>query len=497
MREQPNILFIMTDQQRTDSLGCYGSTCIKTPHIDQLAAKGTLFDHCYANNTICTPSRASLFTGKHLPGHGVYQVYDQLPDSEKLFPHTLQEAGYQTALFGKLHVSGRTFEKDRRNKRDGFEIYEHGINPYEVTGLYNSYGDWLKERHPGVYERIRQQKRGAGHIEAEAHFTAWAAERTVDFIKHRRDGRPFFCYMSVLDPHDPYGSYPLECADRVDAERIPEPRGKGDGPLTRAHRAEHEHNYLGGYDGYTREDIMKMRLGYHAAVAFVDEQVGKVVAALKEAGIWDNTAIVFTSDHGDMLGDHGVLVKGATFFDEATKVPLIVRLPGQTTGKRVASIVQLHDLAATMLGLAGVDPQTIAADMPDSRPLPGLHDADGREERARDYAVCLYRNSGISDQKRHFDPPIHGSMLRTNRFKLTVYHDGADSPEQPAGELYDMANDPSEQINLWFDPGMLQVKQQLVLQLTNWIVSQEIGSLGGRGGRDLPDKTQTYELKAF
>ena len=122
MAKQNNILLILTDQQRWDSLGCYGTPGVHTPNLDRLASEGIIFDRCYANATICTPSRACLWTGKHIPGHGVHALHDCLPNNEILFPKRLQQIGYRTALIGKLHVSGHYHENDGRHPNDGFDM---------------------------------------------------------------------------------------------------------------------------------------------------------------------------------------------------------------------------------------------------------------------------------------------------------------------------------------------------------------------------------------
>ena len=141
-----NILLILTDQQRWDSLGCYGTAGVHTPNLDALAAAGMRYDRCYNNATLCTPSRATLWTGKHMPGHGVHALHDCLPEDEELFPKRLQEAGYETALFGKLHVSGHTREAERRHPNDGFDVYEWAPDPSGPWGFDNAYLQWLEQR---------------------------------------------------------------------------------------------------------------------------------------------------------------------------------------------------------------------------------------------------------------------------------------------------------------------------------------------------------------
>ena len=148
MSKQPNVLFIMSDQQRFDSLGCYGCRAVPTPNLDRLAEEGVLFENCYANNTICTPSRASVFTGKPLPGHSVYRLHDIMPKDQSPFPKHLKEKGYRTAIFGKLHVSGRIHEKTNRLAKDIFDIYEYTLSPHDLTGPHNAYAKWLKQNIP-------------------------------------------------------------------------------------------------------------------------------------------------------------------------------------------------------------------------------------------------------------------------------------------------------------------------------------------------------------
>jgi arylsulfatase A-like enzyme len=175
----PNILLILTDQQRTDSLGCYGGRYVPTPHLDRLAEQGTTFDACYGNSPLCTPCRASLWTGRSVLGHGVYTLHDILPDDETLFPSHLRELGYQTALFGKLHVSGRMKEVDEAHPRHGFDIYENSISPYNFDCRYHAYRDWLRQRSPAWYDKIKREGTRAGYIPEDVHFSTWITERTI------------------------------------------------------------------------------------------------------------------------------------------------------------------------------------------------------------------------------------------------------------------------------------------------------------------------------
>jgi arylsulfatase A-like enzyme len=479
---QPNILILMTDQQRYDSLGCYGADWVKTPNLDRLASQGVIFDNYYATNPICTPSRASLFTGKHLPGHGVYKLHDILPEDEICFSKRLQQRGYHTALFGKMHVSGRIYEEARRHPNDGFDIYEWCLESMlAMDSPLNGYAPWLKVQNREFHDRLKTEGRKLLHHPRALHLTHWAAERTIDYIRNAPKDRPFFCKMSVFDPHNPYEDYPPEMLEYVDEKGIPRPIERS----TREKRPEgilkeRNHSYLGGFDKFDREDFHKMRLGYFASIALFDLEVGRVLQALEEAGWADNTLVIMTSDHGDMLGDHELLVKGAFFYDPCVKIPLIMRWPGRIpAGGRTAELAQIHDLAATALSAGGFSKAELNQWMPDALDLAPVAAGD----KGHEHAICCYRNSGISDQGVAWDPPVHCTMFRDRRFKLNVYHG------EQLGELYDMQEDPQELNNLWDSPDHQKVRLDLTEKLVEWMFTQELSS-DARGGQALPDPRQ-------
>jgi len=492
VRERPNILLITTDQQRYDSLGCYGLECVKTPNLDRLAEEGVLYTNCYVNNPVCTPSRASIMTGKHLNGHGVYRLHDILPEDEVMFPSRLRQKGYHTALFGKLHVSGRSFEREKRHRNDGFDIYRYAMVPHRTDGTFNSYGEWLRTNRRGFYDKLNALGRQVGNIPVDSHFTHWAAEMTIDFLRARERDAPFFCMMSVIDPHDPYSDYPLEMRELVDEDRIPEPvvdEGESHRKPKDIIRA-HEHSYLGSFHDFSLQQIREMRLGYYASIALIDLEVGRVLDVLDREGLRDNTLVIFTSDHGDMLGDHELLAKGPFFYDACTKVPLIMRHPVQIEpGTRIEELVQPHDLGATVLGLAGFKAEEIKDFMPDSLDLVSLLNREG-SANYRDHAVCLFRNTMIDDRKLYFDPPIYATMYRSKRYKLNAYHEPDLGSHEYQGELFDMLEDPRELNNLWDHPDIARTKQELLGALTNWLVGSDMMYHAGRGGEVFPPKSQ-------
>ncbi len=485
VRQRPNIVLFLTDQQRWDSLGCYGADWVQTPHLDRLAAEGVRFDRCYVNNPVCTPSRASIWTGRELPDHGVYRLYDLMPEDAVFFPRHLQEEGYRTALFGKLHTSSRLFEAEQRHRNDGFDEYEWAIEAaIHLDSPFNGYSRWLKEHHPDFYDDLQKRGRNVLHHPREAHFTHWAAERTVNFIDRSvRDGvgdNPFFVCMSVFDPHNPYEDYPPEMLDRIDESRMPPPLSDQRRNRPAGVEWERRRSYLGAFEEFSDEEIAAMRRGYFASVALIDLEVGRVLDALEEAGVADNTLILFVSDHGDMLGDHDLVVKGAYFYDACSRVPFLMRWPGHVPeGTVIDTPVQPHDIARTILSAAEVPRAKFDYLMPDSRDLLPL--TKGEVHRVHDYAVTAYRNSGISDGKEPWDPPIDATMICDGRFKLSLYHG-----ESPEGELYDLHADPQELNDLFDNPEYGETRLRLTEGLTEWFFLKEQRNSASRGGERRP-----------
>ncbi len=465
----PNILLLMTDQQRYDSLGCYGAAFAHTPNLDRLATSGVLFEHCYANNPICTPSRASLMTGKHILDHGVCQLNDHLSPEEVLFPARLRDLGYHTALFGKLHVAAGATESQSRHPNDGFDIYELcNEGSAHMDAPHQAYARWLEERDPAFYARLKTEGRGVTHVPNHLHMSHWAAERSIAFLEKERDkDKPFFCMMSVFEPHNPYEHYPKEMGGLVDRDAIPSPTARGDGPEPADIDRERHENYYADFDTLSSDDIATMRHGYHASVAYGDLEFGRVLKRLETLGLAENTLVIFTSDHGDMLGDHDLLVKGAFFYEPNVRVPLLMRWPqGIEGGRSVPGPVQLHDLAATILHAAGIADATVTAAMPDARDL--LPMARGDVDEVHDGVFCCYRNSGMCAGHSDWDPPINATMIRRGRYKLNLWHDSG------AGELFDLERDSMEQDNLWEVTEMKELRDYMVAQLDGWLARKSL-----------------------
>lgn len=477
---KPNILLIMTDQLRADAIGCYGADWIDTPNLDRLAEQGTRFTNCRVNNPICTPSRASIMTGQEIPGHGVYRLHDVLPDQEVMFPARLRDdAGYRTALFGKLHVSGRAHEERYRHPNDGFETYEWCIEScVSMDSRFNGYVHWLRDRSSAFLTDLKDRQRKVLNHPAEVHFTRWAAERTENFIRENAGKpEPFFCMMSLFDPHNPYKDYPPEMAERVRRDQIPAPARKDRLPAA----AQRERN--GSYFGtdISPEEIEEIRFGYGASIAFADQEIGKVLAVLDELDIADDTLVIFTSDHGDALGDHGMMVKGVALYDTVVKVPLILRWPGNVpAGDICDALVQGHDVAGTCLTAGGLG-KTLPESTGFSRHV-DVVDVTKNDKAERKTAFCAYRNTGINSRNEYWDPQMNATACVTKTHKLIFFGNG----DETEYELFDLVADPQEATDCSQDPDQAVVLRELLLELTGWL-QREASYGGSRGGSARPD----------
>lgn len=467
MDKRPNILLILSDQQRRDSLGAYGCRYASTPNLDALAAEGTRYDHAYCNAPVCTPSRACILTGKRLSGHGVYNLFDILPETEKLLPWHLRDAGYQTGLVGKLHVSGILYEVRRRNPGDGFDFYELSHDPNVLPDEpLNAYGKWLRENHPDTYQKIKEEGRAWKDRPPETHFSTWVSERSAAFIRERDREKPFFLSVGYFDPHSPYDNHPAGSEALLHEDFRPPivaPEGEPEDCRLEALDQIRHLQCRDPHSRFTPEEAEQLRRGYFAGVSFLDQQLGKIIVALKEEGVYDNTLIIYSSDHGDMICDHDLLGKGAYFYDACTGVPLIVKYPGQREGRVSGELVQLNDLFATAMAAAGLEKPI----PPESRPLQG--------GSRRPIAVCEYRGCSQMDLGV-FPHPVQATMIRGERYKLNLYHDTGET------QLFDMENDPQELHDLARSPEAKGIMADLLRAYLDEKAGEDYRLNASRGG---------------
>jgi arylsulfatase len=474
--QRPNVLLICTDQQRYDVLGCYGNTHIQTPAIDALAGEGVLFEQCYVQSPVCGPSRASLLTGQYVQNHGLWANGVSLPAHQRLFTQNLADAGYDCGLIGKSHLAACFQGRTEPRRDDGFRTFWWAHDPSHGS-LENHYHRWLEERFPDLYRTAMANGPGRkGHdavpfdtMPAEAHYSRWVGEETVRFLREERDpARPFFFMANFFDPHHPFVA-PAEYLDRYDPKALPPPIG---GPellanrpaiLAEAHRASYA-GHARGFVDHTADEIRKIIRAYYAMVSLIDDEVSRILSAITELDLASDTLVIFTSDHGEMLGDYGVLLKGPMFYDGAVRVPLILRWPGQLPeGERRDAIVEWIDLCTTILDATGTPP--LSGDQGHSL-LPLAR--DDSDARGRGWALSEYRDSG-----HPYDPPVHATMLRRGQYKLVVHHGDPATARPRSGELYDMGSDPKELCNLWDDPDHADIRRDLEAALLDTLVATQ------------------------
>ena len=461
--QPPNILWICTDQQRFDTLGCYGNPHVDTPNLDRLAEDAVLFEHAYVQNPVCTPSRASFLTGRYPRTTRCRQNGQSIPEDETLITKYLHDAGYVCGLSGKLHLSAcnpRVCKGTERRIDDGYDqfFWSHDTG----TGwLTNEYHQWLWER------GVPPQRPSSKHSQyvlcgppAEHGQTAWCVEKALAFIHAgQRSNQPWLFSLNPFDPHhgfDPPKDALERYAEMIDSVPLPNytPGELDNKPIWQ--RTDHEGAY-GGKGGYPYDDMAEsdhrwVRAAYWAMVDVIDQQVGRLLDALEQTGQRENTIILFHSDHGEMLGDHGIYLKGPYFYEPAVRVPLLVAGPGIQGGRRSDALVELVDLVPTLTDLCGFD----ALPGVQGRSLAPMLRGNAPLETHREDIYCEFYGSNFS-----YEPKAHATMIRTQRHKLTVAHG------RGAGELYDLESDPSETHNVWDNPHYAPIRHDLVLRLVD------------------------------
>lgn len=473
--DRPNILVLCTDQHRFDALGSYGNPVIQTPVIDKLAEDGATFERCYTPSLVCAPARASMLTGKYPHSHGLWANGVALPRRNELLGRLLTDEGYDCGVVGKLHFA--TCKDDRTEERfdDGFRVYTWSISPSHPSPD-NRYHHWVKANFPELWAKQRDAPPSTGapsghsllpyeDMPTEAHYSRWIADETIQFLREDRDSKqPFFFMANFLDPHHPFVA-PPEYLDQYRGRELPTPirppRPEDDKPPIQTDLSAGRAGPPPGVLAYSESDIQEIIAAYYAMISLIDDEVGRVLQVLDEMQLADNTLVILTSDHGEMLGDHAQILKGPLFYEGAARVPLILRWPRHIpAGSRPRQLVGTLDIFATCLSAAGL-PQPAESQAVDLLPLAaGSSSAD-----ARQWALCEYRNSGFP-----IEPPVHATMIRDDRYKLVVHHGG----ERPRfGELYDLEVDPDETVNRWNRTEYADVRREMTELLLDVLVETE------------------------
>ena len=487
------ILFITTDQQRYDTLGCNGGTLARTPVVDRLASQGVRYERAVPQSVVCMPSRSTMLTGQHPTTHGVWMNGVPLPEDAPSVADLLHGAGYRTALIGKAHFQPYFDPFNRftenalgsettppKGTHRGFEHLEFAT--HSPMGQLH-YARWLRENHPeaigGFYSVVdtdlQVNSDGGGDsgapqvkvnpIAKDWYHTDWVADRAIDWLDSLDADDDWFCWMSFPDPHHPWDP-PQSEVGRIDWREVPLPAGY---PETAAERESildtKPRHWRLWYDGelvsnyeaparwvpatMTADQVREVNARNAVEVELIDEALGRVLAAIDRRGWGEDLDVIFTTDHGELQGDFGLLFKGPYHVDSLMRLPLVWRpAPSARVNPAVVSTpVGLVDLAPTFCDIAGLPP----APWMQSSALP----TDATAERER---VLTEWDSEL------FGVGVHLRTITRDRWVCTAYlpgtvHDGSE------GELYDLVDDPLQRVNRWDDPASKSLRDDLLADL--------------------------------
>ena len=446
MSERPNILFYCTDQQRFDTIRALGNEHVVTPTIDQLVADGTAFTQAYCQSPICTPSRSSFMTGMYPSRvHNTRNGNDTFPaDAPPLISKLLADAGYDCGMIGKFHLlsSGQRTEP---RLDDGYRYWKFSHAPRDDWPEGHDYAEWVRAQ-GGDLDAMRESEE---RVPTEFHQTTWATERSLEFIQEERTG-PWMLTVNIYDPHPPFIP-PKSYADKFDPEKMP-------GPYFRETDIEQQEklkeiDFQNEVKDPAGHDAKTKQARYYAMIAQIDDQFARILKLLDESGQRENTLIIFTSDHGETLGDHGLVFKGCRFYEGLVRVPLIFSWPGKIKqGLRSDALVELLDMSATILDAAGVE----IPDYFQGNSLLPVLTGKASPDHFRDSVRCEYFDS--LDSYFTGGHGAFGTMYRRGQYKLSIYHG------KKLGELYDLQADPWEFENLWDHPDYQQLKAELIYE---------------------------------
>ena len=467
----PNILLVMSDQHRADMMGCAGDASVQTPSLDRLASEGVRFSRVSCQGPLCMPSRASFMTERYVRDHGVFTNWEEIGPTDPTYVRALREAGYHTSLLGKAHLYreekvtvSHMDEMAGRLEALGFaEVFETGDK--FIPKIPTRYTDYLQaEGLLGAYKKHIADRSYQGENEdgqnatkclpmwdstpvplpLHAYVDTWHGLEAVRWIEDYDRADPFFLFVGFPGPHDPWDA-PEEARRRyrdVDismptSTRRPDMEGTGRyGALLGA--------FLGLSDSESMNDeaIAGMRRAYAADISVIDHAVGLMVEALERKGVLDRTWIVYTSDHGEMGGNHGLMSK-CVLYEPAVRVPLIIRPPAGavtagagTAGAVVDALVEQLDVPATLRAIAGA---------------PGVEHSEGRS------LLGTVRDGNPGTREVAVSENWGFAVFETHRHKLVVDEDAC-APCQ----LFDLDEDPSEDVNLLPDPQAAPVVEELM-----------------------------------
>ena len=474
---QPNFVFVLTDQQRRDSLGCYGNQVAETPHLDTLAAESIVFDRLFTANVVCAPSRASIMTGRYPSCHGVVTNGVQLSQREITLPAALAENGYRTAAAGKIHLAPHGNPDPKRypvpsgnyESPESVAYWQSGRSlpmPYygfQQVRMCAGHGyDWtdyyrhLFTRDPRLLELFKLENAltpptGApgswkSALPEEHHSTTWVADEAIKMLQEfSQRSDPFFLFVGFPDPHAPYCP-PAPWCDMYDPADVPMPNRHRDEIQQGSSYYRRRHKQYAEAFGFQPVDmpdpyIREIIAHTYGMVSLLDKHIGRIIDAVNSLGLRENTVIIFTTDHGEHLGDHWFIYK-VVEYDELMRLPSIFSWPTQFRPPgRYDGIVSHIDLMPTVLDLAGIE-------LPHG--VQGISFRPALEGGKFTGRPCALIEDDNADQVNF------ASTIWTPEYRLTYRLPDAE------GDLFDLGNDPNELVNRWHDPSYRSVRNEHV-----------------------------------
>lgn len=452
--KRPNVLYIMTDQHHADCLGAAGRQ-VRTPNLDQLAAEGVRFTRAYCNNPVCAPSRSTFITGQYPHTHGILgnDIYELSDRNEETLSAVFRRIGYQTALIGKSHMVGAWDREGFEHIRycdlcdcDRFDpLQNHYFKHLHDHGLAHLYDlGTLPKDHPGSSIRAFESAIPDAHS-----LETWTGDETLQFLRSRDELRPFFIHMSFQRPHEPY-TVPFDSGLLYDPSEIELPESAVDFFECRFEGKPESIRALastfGGmpYIPENEDDLRRQLAYYYSLITRIDDQIGRVLEELRRTREYDNTVIVFTSDHGDFAGDHGMINKNVGIYESIHRIPFLLKYEGAPAGRVIDGIMESVDMYPTLCELcevplpAGVEGRSLVPVIRDG--LPG-----------KPHTVCEWSFPRYSARV---------NAIRTKRYRFVYYGNGE-------GELYDHATDPGELKNLYDNKEYAGIRLQLLEKITD------------------------------
>jgi len=467
--EQPNIILVMTDQQRFDTISALGFPYMETPNLDRLVTEGVTLSQCYISAPSCAPARASLFTGYYPHTTGILKNADRWTRS---WVERLSQVGYHCVNVGKMHTfpfetplgfHQRYVVENKDRYLEGRYYFDEWDKALQARGLIKQQRELYRQR-SDYNERLGAFE---WELSEEMHPDMFVGNLAQWWINSYPVTKPLFLQIGFPGPHPPYDptwayAEPYMNRDLPRLEVTEDELASQPSPFLemRQHNCDVDHDSVVHQLNPTREQRHRQRAYYLANVTMIDDKIGQILNSLDQQGYLDNSVVIFTSDHGDCLGDHGHSQKW-TMYDIITRAPTIVWSPGRfQAGVTIDDLCQQMDLGPAILELAGAEvPETMEAESI----LPVLR---GEEWSSRDYVFAEHSRDGILQGTKFM------SMVRSLDWKLVHFLD------QPDGQLFDLTTDPDEINNLWHQAEFADKKQELLAVLREWHIRSQYQTAG-------------------